>query len=629
MVPAYLEHLAGHPDDHQRQGRPEGAAAARPRGARPRPASTSRRPDRPRPCSPSCSPRRSASSGSRSTRHFFDDLGANSLLLARFAAQVRARTDAAADRDAGHVPAPHRDRARGARRRRHAADAAATPGRCHRRPVTRPAPLRYLLCGAVQLVLFLVSRHRRRGPAGGRASSGCAAPRPSSTCGSAPWWSAPRRSAATSCCRPRRSGCWSGAGRPQEFPLWGARYLRFWVVQTDPAGQPARRVRGVAALQPVPAGLGAPRRRGRRRPDPRRPGVHGPAHDRRRHGRPQGHAPQRLPRRRRARSRPARSRSARDAVVGEQSVLDIDAVLGDGAQLGHASSLQSGQVVPAGESWHGSPAVPCDVDYRLVAPARCGRLRRFAYGAVAAGQRAGPVRPARPRAGPPLRSSAIPLLAAADASPARRRPATRPFYLRGARLRRGAVRRRRRSPGSSFVATVPRLLQPRACARTPSTRSTGSATGCTGSSRGLTNSRFYCMLFGDSSAIVHYLRLVGYRFGRPLEQTGSNFGVEVQHDNPYLSAVGSGTMVSDGLSFMNAEYSSTSFRLRRARAGRPQLPRQQHRLPGRRPDRRQLPARDEGHGADRRAGPRRRRAARLAGVRDPADGRSATAPSTT
>ncbi len=64
MVPAYLEHLAGHPDDHQRQGRPEGAAA--PDGPADRATgSSSRRPDRPRPCSPSCSPRRSASSGSR------------------------------------------------------------------------------------------------------------------------------------------------------------------------------------------------------------------------------------------------------------------------------------------------------------------------------------------------------------------------------------------------------------------------------------------------------------------------------------------------------------------------------------------------------------------------------------
>ena len=82
-----------------------------------------------------------------------------------------------------------------------------------------------------------------------------------------------------------------------------------------------------------------------------------------------------------------------------------------------------------------------------------------------------------------------------------------------------------------------------------------------------TNSGFYCLLFGDSSAILSYLRLVGYRFGRPLVQSGSNFGVAVRHENPYLSGVGSGTVVSDGLSFMNAEYSNTSFRLRRAEVG--------------------------------------------------------------
>ena len=120
--------------------------------------------------------------------------------------------------------------------------------------------------------------------------------------------------------------------------------------------------------------------------------------------------------------------------------------------------------------------------------------------------------------------------------------------------------------GLVFVATVPRLLQRglredavhplygirywlyRIVART-------------------TNSGFFNALFGDSSAIVHYLRLLGYRFGRPLVQSGSNFGVAVRHENPYLSGVGSGTMVSDGLSFMNAEYSSTSFRLRRAQVG--------------------------------------------------------------
>ena len=56
----------------------------------------------------------------------------------------------------------------------------------------------------------------------------------------------------------------------------------------------------------------------------------------------------------------------RDVLVGEATVLDIDTAIGDGAQLGHASSLHTGQAVPAGERWHGSPAQPTEVDYRVV-----------------------------------------------------------------------------------------------------------------------------------------------------------------------------------------------------------------------------------------------------------------------
>src|SRR5947209_4255696 len=46
----------------------------------------------------------------------------------------------------------------------------------------------------------------------------------------------------------------------------------------------------------------------------------------------------------------------RDVFVGERAVLDINTSMGDGAQLGHASALHSGQAVPAGERWHGCPA---------------------------------------------------------------------------------------------------------------------------------------------------------------------------------------------------------------------------------------------------------------------------------
>jgi non-ribosomal peptide synthetase-like protein len=53
-----------------------------------------------------------------------------------------------------------------------------------------------------------------------------------------------------------------------------------------------------------------------------------------------------------------------------------------------------------------------------------------------------------------------------------------------------------------------------------------------------------------------------------VEQTGSNFGLDVKHETPYLSSVGSGTVVADGLSIINADFSSTSFRVSRASIGR-------------------------------------------------------------
>lgn len=69
----------------------------------------------------------------------------------------------------------------------------------------------------------------------------------------------------------------------------------------------------------------------------------------------------------------------KDTVVSEATVLDIDTSLGAAAQLGHASSLHSGQAVPDGEHWHGSPAQPTDVDYQVVGAADCGATRRLLH----------------------------------------------------------------------------------------------------------------------------------------------------------------------------------------------------------------------------------------------------------
>ncbi|HEY6813582.1 MAG TPA: phosphopantetheine-binding protein, partial [Propionibacteriaceae bacterium] len=72
----------------------------------------------------------------------------------------------------------------------------------------------------------------------------------------------------------------------------------------------------------------------------------------------------------------------KDVLVGEMTVIEIDTWMGDGTQLGHASSLHAGQVVPEGHRWHGSPAQPTEVDYRRVEPVSCGTLRRAVYAGV-------------------------------------------------------------------------------------------------------------------------------------------------------------------------------------------------------------------------------------------------------
>jgi non-ribosomal peptide synthetase-like protein len=76
----------------------------------------------------------------------------------------------------------------------------------------------------------------------------------------------------------------------------------------------------------------------------------------------------------------------------------------------------------------------------------------------------------------------------------------------------------------------------------------------------LTGVKFFTRLFGDSSYIVHYLRWLGYDLGEVV-QTGSNFGTDVGQENPYMTIIGSGTMVADGLVIMNSDVSATSFRV--------------------------------------------------------------------
>jgi non-ribosomal peptide synthetase-like protein len=82
----------------------------------------------------------------------------------------------------------------------------------------------------------------------------------------------------------------------------------------------------------------------------------------------------------------------------------------------------------------------------------------------------------------------------------------------------------------------------------------------------VSNSQFFCLLFGDSSFIVMYMRYVGWNLNT-VYQTGSNMGNHQRHDNPFLCNIGSRTMISDWLSMINMEMSATSFRLAESKIG--------------------------------------------------------------
>jgi non-ribosomal peptide synthetase-like protein len=252
----------------------------------------------------------------------------------------------------------------------------------------------------------------------------------------------------------------------------------------------------------------------------------------------------------------------RDVFIGEKTVLDIDTSMGDRAQLGHSSALYRGQTILDGEHHHGCPAQPTEIDYVRVTAARCGALRRagfgistllelfFLYVPLAVG-------------GVYMLINAIPALD--DRLDPDTASMTASAFLIDALELSAAMFFGFALVGLAALCTLPRLLN---LAIKPDKVYPlyGFHYVAHRAIVGMTNIKFFAWLFGDSSYIVHYLRGLGYDLSH-VEQTGSNFGVEVQHESPFLASVGSGTMVADGLSILNADYSSTSFRVSRASIG--------------------------------------------------------------
>ena len=208
------------------------------------------------------------------------------------------------------------------------------------------------------------------------------------------------------------------------------------------------------------------------------------------------------------------------------------------------------------------PGQPTDSDYRGGLPAaRCGRLRRAVY-------------PARQLLAAlvvylPLAVGGLALLFRVNPwleallHPNAAQYTTLAYY--GVALGVSALFVGFLALGMLFVLTVPRLLN---LALTPDVAYPlyGWRFSIHRQISRTTNRKLFHKMTGDSSFIALYLRAMGWRLN-PLVQTGSNFGNEVKHENPYLSRVGSGTVCASDLSMVTARYSNTSFSVTEAAIG--------------------------------------------------------------
>ncbi|MCK5090702.1 MAG: amino acid adenylation domain-containing protein, partial [Hyphomicrobiaceae bacterium] len=247
-----------------------------------------------------------------------------------------------------------------------------------------------------------------------------------------------------------------------------------------------------------------------------------------------------------------------NAFVGAASVLDIDTVMEDGTQLGHASSLQSGQRAFKGRRYHGSPAQETSANYCDIEGKNCTPLRRAIFSALELISVVAIYVPLSIMISYYLYASLvgqwngfeINLEAPWDGLLA----LIGPVLLVSGILFFGAL-----LVGLLIVGLIPRLLR-HFLAKDKTYVLYGAHYAVYRTIALLSNSPIYNLLFGDSNYIVTYLRWIGYRLNAVV-QTGSNFGCNQRHDFPFLCSIGSGTMVSDGLSMINAVISGTSFKV--------------------------------------------------------------------
>ena len=250
-----------------------------------------------------------------------------------------------------------------------------------------------------------------------------------------------------------------------------------------------------------------------------------------------------------------RIRIGRNAYVGEHSLLDIETAIGDFGQLGHASSLQTGQRVPEGRSYAGSPAEETTTRFGLKDDMPASALRRWLFTAM---------RLAFVVAVAGALTDAVIVYAMGILTGGDDVLAFAPWDAAVTMLPMAADA----ALAVTLVSLIGGLLIVHVAPRLANLfLEEGRVYPLFGFHHGMqqivetfSNSRFFNLMFGDSVFIEPYLRWIGWTLGRG-EKTGSNFGSEQAQDNPFLCSVGAHTVASDGLRLGNVTMSNRAFRL--------------------------------------------------------------------
>jgi non-ribosomal peptide synthetase-like protein len=254
-------------------------------------------------------------------------------------------------------------------------------------------------------------------------------------------------------------------------------------------------------------------------------------------------------------------RVGRSAYVGEQSVLEIGSAIGDFGQLGHASSLQSGQRVPDGKRYAGSPAEETTTSFRLADETPAQPIQRALFTAF---------RLAFVIAVAGALTDVVVVYLMAALTEGDDALALKPWDATFAVLPMAAVTALSVTVGSLVAGLLAIYAVPRLAnlflVKGKVYPLYGFHHGMQELVRLVSNSAFFNLMFGDSVFIEPYLRWVGWKLGLGVE-TGSNFGSEQGQDNPFLCSVGANTVASDSLWLGNLTMSSRAFRLGQCRIG--------------------------------------------------------------